>query len=154
MSNELIDLSGLSEFKAKSDLKYQNKLTVGSGISLNNDVISVTPYYSGDLLSGSKSIGTSITQIGTLTLLPGTYYLKFTCQFAQNSNGWRQCQLSGVGFSFSDRRKAVNGATTQTAINAIFQIPATDYPNGITFTFAATSSTSLTAYPRAYYIKF
>ena len=42
MSNKLIDLSGLSEFKDYSELKYQDKLTAGTGISLNGATISVT----------------------------------------------------------------------------------------------------------------
>ena len=43
MSNKLIDLNALSEYKDYSDLKYQDKLTAGTGISIDaNNVISAT----------------------------------------------------------------------------------------------------------------
>ena len=42
MSNKLIDLSALSEYKTRSDAKYQDKLTAGTGISISNNVISTT----------------------------------------------------------------------------------------------------------------
>ena len=43
MSNKLIDLNALSEYKDYSDLKYQDKLTAGTGISIDaNNVISVS----------------------------------------------------------------------------------------------------------------
>jgi len=43
MSNKLVDLSALGEFKTQSDLKYQDKLTAGTGISIDaNNVISAT----------------------------------------------------------------------------------------------------------------
>lgn len=43
MSNKLIDLNALSEYKDYSDAKYQDKLTAGTGISIDaNNVISAT----------------------------------------------------------------------------------------------------------------
>lgn len=43
MSNKLIDLNALSDYKTQSDLKYQDKLTAGTGISIDaNNVISAT----------------------------------------------------------------------------------------------------------------
>jgi hypothetical protein len=43
MSNKLIDLNALSSYKTQSDLKYQDKLTAGTGISIDaNNVISAT----------------------------------------------------------------------------------------------------------------
>ena len=33
MSNKLIDLNALSDYKTQSDLKYQDKLTAGTGMS-------------------------------------------------------------------------------------------------------------------------
>lgn len=43
MSNKLIDLSALSDYKTRSDAKYQDKLTAGTGISIDaNNVISAT----------------------------------------------------------------------------------------------------------------
>lgn len=43
MSNKLIDLSALSEYKTRSDAKYQDKLTAGSNITISNNVISAQP---------------------------------------------------------------------------------------------------------------
>lgn len=42
MSNKLIDLSALSDYKTRSDAKYQDKLTAGTGITLSSNTISVT----------------------------------------------------------------------------------------------------------------
>ena len=42
MSNKLIDLSALSDYKTQSDLKYQDKLTAGTGITMTGATISVT----------------------------------------------------------------------------------------------------------------
>jgi len=42
MSNKLIDLNALSEYKTKSDLKYQDKLTAGDGIGITSGTISVS----------------------------------------------------------------------------------------------------------------
>lgn len=42
MSNKLIDLNALSDYKTQSDLKYQDKLTAGAGINITNNVISAT----------------------------------------------------------------------------------------------------------------
>lgn len=42
MGNKLIDLNALSNYKTRSDLKYQDKLTPGVGISLIGTTISVT----------------------------------------------------------------------------------------------------------------
>lgn len=165
MSNELIDLNGLTEYKTKSDLKYQGKLTAGNSISLNSGVISVNPTFSGDLISGSRSLSqNSVTSVGSVTLSPGLYYLRFTCQFASNANGYRTCAISTNTWSTTDipgcydQRRAVDGVTTQTAVNTILQVSASDYPNGRTYYFLAKSytglTTGITAYPRAYYLKF
>ena len=165
MSNKIVDLDALSEYKTKADQKYQDKLTAGDSITINNDVISVTPYYSGNVLSGSKSISNSVTEVGNITLAPGNYILTYTCQFASNSYGYRQCgfstkatTLDSFGAAYWDSRRAVNGVPTQTMVSAVFQVSATDYPNGRKFYFVAKksngSNTNLTAYPRCYYYKF
>ena len=161
MSNKLIDLNGLTEYKAKSDLKYQNKLTAGNSITLNNGVISAAPTY-GYTLSGSQTVtNNSSKELGSITLAPGIYFLQFTCQFASNANGYRRCTFSTYNqvtpdVSFTDRLGAASGSLTQTAISAIFQVSASDFPNGKTFGFYAfqNSGSSLTAYPRCYYLKF
>ena len=42
MSNKLIDLNALSEYKTNSDAKYQDKLTAGAGITITGTSIAVT----------------------------------------------------------------------------------------------------------------
>lgn len=42
MAEKLIRLPQLQEFKTKADLKYQDKLTAGNNITINNNVISAT----------------------------------------------------------------------------------------------------------------
>ena len=42
MSNKLVDLSALSEYKTQSDAKYQDKLTAGTGITITGTSIAVT----------------------------------------------------------------------------------------------------------------
>lgn len=58
MSNKLIDLNALSSYKTQSDLKYQDKLTAGSNISINNGVISATAatYSAGDNISINNAV--------------------------------------------------------------------------------------------------
>ena len=166
MSNKLVDLSALSEYKTQSDAKYQDKLTAGAGITISSNTISASgsPTYSGNILTGSKSVPTlTITKMGEVTLQPGIYFVQYSCQFASNNTGVRQSgfstttnDLSGFGMAWRDSQLAVNGTLTQTMISGVFEVSANDYPNGRTFYFLAnqTSGSSLTAYPRAYYLKF
>lgn len=59
MSNSLIDLNALSTYKDYSDLKYQDKLTAGTGISISNNVISATgggSYTAGDGISINNGV--------------------------------------------------------------------------------------------------
>lgn len=169
MSNKLIDLNALSTYKTSSDAKYQDKLTAGAGISISNNVISATastPTFSGDLLSGSKSISrNTITKVGEVTLQPGIYYLMYSCQFANSLNGYRQIgfstnttDITGLGWAFMDSQEPISGTLTTLMVNGIFEVSASEYPNGRTFYFLVRqqrdSAQSLTAYPRAYYIKF
>lgn len=42
MSNKLIDFNALSSYKTQSDLKYQDKISAGTGITLTGTTISVT----------------------------------------------------------------------------------------------------------------
>lgn len=163
MSNKLIDLNALTEFKTKSDLKYQDKLTAGNSITISSNVISVTPTYLSILTSGSKSVSNNtVYEIGDVTLAPGTYILTFTCQFASNSTGYRQCgfslnntDITGFGRGWGDFRVAVSGEVTQTEVSGTFQVSASDYPNGQKFYFLArqNSGNALTAYPRCYALK-
>ena len=163
MSNKIVDLDALSEYKTNADLKYQDKLTADANITLNNNVISVTPPYMPLKTSGSSSVTSgSRTNIGGITLAPGNYILTLTCQFSSNPNGYRQCgfstgkYLDNLGAGYYDSRKAVSGALTQTMVSALFQVSATTYPDGRTFNFIVNqnSGSTLTVYPRCYCLKF
>lgn len=164
MSNKLINLTRLQEFKAASDQKYQDVLTVGSNISISNNVISSTTggiTYSGPLLSGSNSIANNtIVKVGQITLQPGKYILTYTCTFNSNGTGYRQCgfstnttDITGFGRNWGYNRNAVNATYTQTSVCGTFEVTNS---NGQTFYFLAkqNSGSTLTAYPRAYYLKF
>jgi hypothetical protein len=165
MAEKLIRLPQLQRFKTNADAKYQDKLTAGSNITISGNTISATgtPGYVGAKTSGSNSISSgTLTNVGTVTLQPGLYIIQYTCQFASNSTGNRQCgfstnttDISGFGRSFCDIRAAVTNATTQTEVVGIVSISASDYPNGRTFYLLAqqNSGSALTAYPRCYYTK-
>lgn len=165
MSSKLIRLEQLQRFKTNSDATYQGKLTAGSNITISGNVISAagTPSYVGVKTSGSNSLSNNtITNLGSVTLQPGLYIIQYTCQFASNATGVRQCgfstnttDISGFGRAFCDSRVAANGTTTQTEVVGIISISASEYPNGRTFYILArqNSGSSLTAYPRCYYTK-
>lgn len=165
MSNKLIDLNALSAYKTGSDTKYQDKLTAGAGITISGSTISA----SGDPTSTEPSVpnssvaSNSLTKLGEITLQPACYFIAYTCQFASNSNGYRQIgfststsDITGLGWAFMDSQYAVSGTLTQTRINGVIKVSAEDYPNGRTFYFLAkqNSGSTLTAYPRCYYLKF
>lgn len=165
MSDKLIDLNALSAYKTRSDVKYQDKLTAGNGITINGNTISATPInptYTPLVTSGSKSVATStVTKVGEVTLQPGLYIIQYTCQFATNVNGVRRCgfstnmNLDAYGLAFIDSRAAVRGTLTQTMVEGIVDVSASAYPNGRTFNLLAwqNSSSSITAYPRCYSLK-
>ena len=165
MADKLIRLPQLQRFKQKADAKYQSKLTAGSNISISGNTISATgvPSYAGAKTSGSNSVAdNTVTKVGEVTLQPGLYIIQYTCQFASNSTGYRACgfststsSLDGYGAAFCDIRAAVSGANTQTEVVGIVEVSASSYPNGRTFYLVAkqNSGSSLTAYPRAYYVK-
>ena len=168
MSNKLIDLNALSEYKDYSDLKYQDKLTAGSGISLNGTTISASSKastYGVARSSGSVSVAkNTLTNVGSFTLQPGRYLVQYNCQFATNANGgYRQCGISinttaidGLGDFGWDSRAVASGIDTQTRVTVVIDVSASDYPNGRTFYLLArhNSTASITVYPRCYYLKF
>lgn len=167
MSNKLIGLSQLQEFKTKSDLKYQDKLTAGNNISISNDVISAIEggvTYVGVTLPDTQSIANNtVVKIEEITLQPGKYIITYTCTFNSNSSGYRQCgfslnttDITGFGRNWGDSRRAVSGDRTQTCVSGTFEVSASDYPNGRTFYFLARQNcgSALTARPRFSYIKF
>lgn len=166
MSDKLIDLNALSAYKTSSDAEYQDKLIAGAGITISGNTISASggPTFSGDLISGSQTLSTNtLTKISEITLQPGNYFIMYTCQFASNANGYRQCgfststsDITGFGWAFMDSQNAVNGSLTQTRVSRVFEVSASDYPNGRKFYFLARHNcgVNLTAYPRAMYLKF
>lgn len=166
MTDKIISLTNLQEYKTYADAKYQDKLTAGNNISINNNTISKVgfPTFSGGLLSGSESVANNtLTTVGEVTLQPGIYALMYTCAFDSNSTGYRLCAFSinttGVvdfGWNYIDLKAAVPSIDSQTSVTALFEVSAEDYPNGRTFYFLAkqNSGSSLTCMPRAYYFKF
>lgn len=165
MASKIIRLPQLQRFKQNADAKYQDKLTAGSNITISGNTISATgvPSYVAVQGLGSNSVANNtVTKVGEVTLQPGLYIIQYTCQFASNSTGHRQCgfsittsSLDGLGIEFRDIRDAVSGAVTQTEVVGIVDVSASSYPNGRTFYLLAqqNSGSSLTAYPRAYYVK-
>lgn len=167
MSTKLIDLSGLSAYKTSSDAKYQDKLTAGSGITISGNTISATgstPSYIAPSMSNPTVASGTLTKVGEVTLQPGTYIIQYTCQFQSNANGgYRQCGFStnttnidGGGDGSWDSRAVASGVITQTWVTMPVIVSASDYPNGRTFYMLArqNSGSSLTVYPRAYFLKF
>lgn len=163
-SNKLIDLNALSEYKDNADLKYQEKLTAGNCFSIVSNVISANSTYVAQITSGSQSVASgSVKNLASVTLPPGNYILVYTCQFASNSSGYRQCgfsnkstNLDGLGSAYWDSRKAVNGKLSNVSVFCVFRVSAESYPDGRKFYFNArqNSGSSLTTYPRCYYMKF
>ena len=167
MSNKLIDLSALSEYKTKADLKYQDKLTAGSNISLNNDTISFAPTYVNVFpTSTSQNVANNtIVSLGDITLSPGYYLISYTCRFGYNNSGYRQCgfsvnttDMTGFGRNWGDSRVYVSTTDNETTTNVsgIFDVSASEYPNGRTFYFLAkqNSGSTIACVPSCYYIKF
>lgn len=158
MAEKLIRLPQLQRFKQNADAKYQGKLTAGSNITISGNTISATgtPSYTAVSLGSYSVASGTVTQLGSVTLQPGLYIIQYTCQFASNATGYRQCSFSTTSSSISDTshltdsRAAVTGATTQTEVVTIINITATT-----TYYLLAqqNSGSSLTAYPRCYYSK-
>lgn len=163
MSNKLIDLNALSEYKDYSDLKYQDKLTAGDSITISNNVITATPTV-GNASSSTKSISNNtIANLGSITLMPGNYIISFLCTFASNTTGYRQCgfstnttDITGFGRGWGDTRRPVSGTNTVVDVSGTFSVSATDYPNGRKFYFLArqNSGGSLNVASRFVYLKF
>ena len=158
MSNKLIDINDLSTYKTNADAKYQDKLITGDGISLNNNVASAGATYADLIYDGSVSVANATTiTVKSATFEPGNYILVFSCQYSSNSSGYRRCFIAPSGGTIiNDHRKAVNGTLTTTRLLIMFQVSATEYPNGRSYDFRIrqNSGKTLTAYPRGYYIKF
>lgn len=133
---------------------------------IDNQVTVATPYCSPNIITdgqASQSIANdTLTELANVTLQPGCYNILFTCNFADNGTGYRQCGFStntsdpsGFGIAWMDIRNAVSGTTTQTVVSGPFEVSATSYPNGRKFYFLArqTSGSALTVKPRCYYMR-
>lgn len=163
MANKLIRLPQLQRFKAKADAKYQNKLTAGSNITINNNVISAsgTPTYFETSLGRTSVPNNSLTKMGELTLQPGIYYVKYSLVFPRNANGTRHIAISlydyiATDYAYNDNRIPPSGGNTKMDVDTIINVSATDYPNGRTYYFLAqqTSGSALTTNPTVLYYKF
>lgn len=75
MRNKLIDLNALSSYKTQSDLKYQDKLTAGTNITINGNTISATGtlYQAGASISINNGVisATPVFENGHNTYIPG-----------------------------------------------------------------------------------
>lgn len=166
MSNKLIDLNALSEFKDGSDAKYQDKLTAGDNISIVNGVISAKPtLVTTEQLGITSRISTAnntVVKLAEVTLQPGIYIFAYTCYFAANSTGYRQCgfspnmYLDSLGIAYADFKRASASGGTCTRVAGVIEISASSYPNGRTFNLLSSQNSggSLNASPRLFYVKF
>lgn len=166
MSEKLISLAQLQEYKTHADAKYQNKFTAGNNITISNNLISANdvPVRSGTIVSGWPNVPTdgTVTKVGEIKLQPGLYFIEYAVVFQGNTTGTRQCAIStdttltGYGYAYMDSRLPPSGSNTMTVVVAIINVSASEYPNGRTFNFlvAQNSGASLWVAPRAYYIKF
>ena len=166
MSSKLIDINALSEFKDGSDAKYQDKLTAGDNISIVNGVISAKPtLVTTEQLGITSRISTSsgtITKLAEVTLQPGIYIFAYTCYFAANATGYRQCGFStnmyidSLGVAYADFQRAAASGGTCTRVEGVIEVSATSYPNGRTFNLLSNQNSggSLNASPRFFYVKF
>lgn len=166
MSNKLIALQQLQQYKTYADLKYQDKLMAGSDISIVNKIISAKPtLVTSDDLNITGSVPTTsgtITKIAEVTLQPGIYAFIYTCSFTANATGYRQCGFSngqwidGLGIAYADFQGAVNGDITITRVEGLIEVSASSYPDGRTFNLLASqnSGSTLNVTPALYYLKF
>ena len=166
MSNKLIALPQLQQYKTYADLKYQDKLTAGNDISIINKIISAKPTLvtTDELgITGAESTTSgTITKIAEVTFQPGIYAFIYTCSFEANATGYRQCGFSngqwidGLGIAYADFQCAVSGDITVTRVEGMIEVSDSSYPNGRTFNLLAlqNSGSTLDASPSLYYLKF
>ena len=167
MAEKLIKLEQLQRFKTKADAKYQDKLAAGNNINITGSTISVfaaqsNPTYTKLDLSYSYIDSNVLTVMGSVTLMPGTYFLVYTCYFPDVSGGgYRQCgfstnttDITGFGRAWGDYRKD-SGRNTQTCVAGVFNISASSYPDGQTFYFLARQNSGgrFIIYPDCSYVK-
>lgn len=167
MAEKLIRLEQLQRFKTKADAKYQNKLTAGNNISISGNTISAiaapsNPTFTELHFSGGSTTSGSITTIGNVTLMPGIYFLAYTCRFWNISGGYRQCgfstnttDMTGFGRAWGDSRVSIYGSSTYTMVSGVFDVSASSYPNGRTFYFLTkqNSGSDVRVEPYCSYVK-
>lgn len=166
MAEKLIRLDQLQRFKTKADAKYQDKLTAGNNINIAGSTISVIAAQSNPIrtaLSLNYSYSTEdtvIKKIYTVTLMPGIYFLVYTCYFNYGGSGYRQCgfstsetDITGFGRAWGDSRYSSTGI--QTCVSGVFDVSASSYPNGRTFYLLARqkSGGSISVRPKCTYVK-
>lgn len=171
---KLIRLPQLQRFKEKFDLKYQNKLVVGDNINITGNTISAVtapsnPVFTELNLSFSYVPSSTITVVGNVTLMPGTYFLVYTCYFSSHNAGYhyRQCgfstnqtDITGYGRSWGDFRSSKYGGynlgmPVQTCVSGIVNVSASAYPSGQQFYLLArhNDNSSIQVYPNCSYVK-
>lgn len=169
MMEKLIRLDQLQRFKERADEKYQDKLTAGNNININGNTISATaaplnPTYTELVLPEQDASSGAITVIGNVTLMPGIYFLVYTCCYSTASITGNYCEcgfstnttdITGAGRAWGDSRKVVLTHVTQTGVSGVFDVPASAYPNGRTYYFLAKHDirVGIRVWPHCSYIK-
>lgn len=166
MAEKLIRLPQLQRFKEKADLKYQDKLVAGSSINITDNTISAiaaqsNPTFTELDLSSTYVNSLEYKTITSVTLMPGVYFLVYTCYFVYTGKGYRQCgfstkqtDITGFGRAWGDFR-VTSGNSDQTSVSGVFSISASSYPDGQKFYLLAcqNSGARLLVYPHCSYIK-
>lgn len=166
MPEKLIRLPQLQRFKAKADLKYQNKLVAGDNINITGNTISAiatpsNPTFTKLALSNREIDADTITVIDSVTIMPGTYFLVYTCYFGYSRySEYFQCgfstnttDITGYGRAWGDFKFA-SGTFTQPCVAGVFNVSASSYPNGQTFYLLAKQNRArMQVYPSCSYVK-
>lgn len=168
MPEKLIRLPQLQRFKAKADLKYQDKLVAGNNINISGNTISAiaapsNPTYTELSLSSRTIAANTIVVIDSVTIMPGTYFLVYACYFPySNYSEYFQCgfstnttDITGSGRAWGDfRRGSYVSTPVQTRVAGVFNVSASSYPNGQTFYLLVKQNrASMQVYPSCSYVK-
>ena len=99
MSNKLIDLNALSSYKTQSDLKYQDKLTAGTGINITNNVISATGGGGGATYTAGDGIDISAQNVISVT---GALYVVYSITILASMWDNNENSVAVIGTTSSD----------------------------------------------------